>query len=122
MAKTKFVIYVFRKGRSVPVTMKAAVVEAAVEVSAGVTAADSVGVTAVAAEAVEVSVAGSAGVTAVAAEAVGVSAEVTAGVTEESPAGVTAVAAEVKRISVPSNFSMYRLNFFLKNCFFKYLF
>lgn len=66
-----------RKGRSVPVTMKAAVVEAAVEVSAGVTAADSVGVTAVAAE------------------AVGVSAEVTAGVTEESPAGVTAVAAEV---------------------------
>merc|ERR1719350_2379493 len=67
-----------RKGRSVPVTRKAAVVEAAVEVSAGVTA--------VAAEAVEVSVAGSAEVTAVAAEAVGVSAEVTAGVTEESPA------------------------------------
>merc|ERR1719330_1408015 len=58
-----------RKGRSVPVTMKAAVVEAAVEVSAGVTA--------------------------VAAEAVGVSAEVTAGVTEESPAGVTVVVAEV---------------------------
>jgi len=84
-----------RKGRSVPVTMKAAVVEAAVEVSAEVTAADSVGVTAVAAEAVEVSVADSAGVTAVAAEAVGVSAEVTAGVTEESPAGVTVVVAEV---------------------------
>merc|ERR1719203_2512869 len=70
-----------RKGRSVPVTMKAAVVEAAAEVSAEVTAADSVGVTAVAAEAVEVSVADSAGVT--------------AGVTEESPAGVTAVVAEV---------------------------
>jgi hypothetical protein len=84
-----------RKGRSVPVTMKAAVVEAAVEVSAEVTAADSVGVTAVAAEAVEVSVADSAGVTAVAAEAVVVSAEVTAGVTEESPAGVTVVVAEV---------------------------
>merc|ERR1719464_332946 len=66
-----------RKGRSVPVTMKAAVVEAAVEVSAEVTAADSVGVTAVAVE------------------AVGVSAEVTAGVTEESPAGVTVVVAEV---------------------------
>ena len=80
------VIYVFRKGRSVPVTMKAAVVEAAVEVSAEVTAADSVGVTAVAAEAVVVS------------------AEVTAGVTEESPAGVTVVVAEVKRISVKSNF------------------
>jgi len=84
-----------RKGRSVPVTMKAAVVEAAAEVSAEVTAADSVGVTAVAAEAVEVSVADSAGVTAVAAEAVVVSAEVTAGVTEESPAGVTVVVAEV---------------------------
>merc|ERR550534_1095618 len=70
-----------RKGRSVPVTMKAAVVEAAVEVSAEVTAADSVGVTAVAAEAVEVSVADSAGVTAVAAE--------------ESPVGVTVVVAEV---------------------------
>jgi len=84
-----------RKGRSVPVTMKAAVVEAAVEVSAEVTAADSVGVTAVAAEAVEVSVADSAGVTAVAAEAVVVSAEVTAGVTEESLVGVIAVVAEV---------------------------
>merc|ERR550534_871067 len=66
-----------RKGRSVPVTMKAAVVEAAVEVSAEVTVADSVGVTAVAAE------------------AVGASAEVIAGVTEESPAGVTVVVAEV---------------------------
>jgi len=66
-----------RKGMSVPVTMKAAVVEAAAEVSAGVTVAGSVGVTAVAAEAVEVS------------------AEVTAGVTEESPAGVTVVVAEV---------------------------
>merc|ERR1719464_2429872 len=42
-----------RKGRSVPVTMKAAVVEAAAEVSAGVTAADSVGVTVVVAEVVE---------------------------------------------------------------------
>lgn len=66
-----------RKGRSVPVTMKAAVVEAAAEVSAEVTAADSVGATAVAAEAVEVS------------------AEETAEVTEESPAGVTVVVAEV---------------------------
>merc|ERR550534_1490973 len=66
-----------RKGRSVPVTMKAAVVEAAAEVSAGVSAADSVGVTAVAAE------------------AVGDSEEVTAGVTEESPVAVTAVVAEV---------------------------
>merc|ERR1712204_117918 len=77
-----------RKGRSVPVTMKAAVVEAAAEVSAGVTAADSVGATAVAAEAVEVSVEVTAGVTeeSLVAEAVGVSAEVTAGVTEESPA------------------------------------
>merc|ERR1712129_103048 len=86
-----------RKGRSVPVTMKAAVVEAAVEVSAVVTAADSVGVTAVAAEAVEVSVEVTAGVTeeSLVAEAVGVSAEVTAGVTEESPAGVTVVVAEV---------------------------
>merc|ERR550534_126524 len=84
-----------RKGKSVPVTMKADEAEAAVEVSAGVTAVDSVGVTAVAAEAVEVSVADSAGVTAVAAEAVEVSAEVTAGVTEESPAGVTVVVAEV---------------------------
>lgn len=88
-----------RKGMSVPtVTMKAAVVEAAAEVSAGVTAAGSVGVTAVAAEAVEVSVAGSVGVTAVTAvavEAVVVSAEVTAEVTGASPAGVTAVAAEV---------------------------
>merc|ERR1719464_1060146 len=45
-----------RKGRSVPVTMKAAVVEAAAEVSAEVTAADSVGATAVAAEAAEVTV------------------------------------------------------------------
>merc|ERR1719464_2115535 len=62
-----------RKGRSVPVTMKAAAVEAAVEVSAGVTA--------------------------VAAEAVGVSAEVTVGVTEESPAGVTAVVAEAVVVS-----------------------
>merc|ERR1712129_627000 len=74
-----------RKGRSAPVTMKAAVVEAAAEVSAGVTAADSVGVTAVAAEAVVVSE------ESLVAEAVGVSAEVTAGVTEESPAGVTVV-------------------------------
>merc|ERR550534_488675 len=60
-----------RKGRSVPVTMKAAVVEAAVEVSVGVIAADSVEVT------------------------VGAAAEVIAGVTEENPAGVTAVVAEV---------------------------
>merc|ERR550534_673563 len=74
-----------RKGRSVPVTMKAAVVEAAAEVSAEVTAADSVEATAVAAEAVEVSV--------------GVSAEVTAGVTEESPAGVTVVVAEVAEVA-----------------------
>merc|ERR1719491_1713840 len=73
--------------------MKAAVVEAAAEVSAGVTAAGSVGATAVAAEAAEVS----AGVTeeSLVAEAVGVSAEVTAGVTEESPAEVTVVVAEV---------------------------
>ena len=105
MSKIKFVIFEFRKGRSVPVTMKAAVVEAAAEVSAGVTAADSVGATAVAAEAVEVSVADSAGVTAVAAEAVEVSAEVTAVVTEESPAEVTVVVAEVKRISVQSKVS-----------------
>ena len=87
MSKIKFVIFEFRKGRSVPVTMKAAVVEAAAEVSAGVTAADSVGATAVAAEAVEVS------------------AEETAEVTEESPAGVTVVVAEVKRISVQSKVS-----------------
>ena len=76
--------------------MAAEAVEVSAEVIAGVTEESPVGVTAVVAEAVEVSVAGS--------------------------AGVTAVAAEVKRISVPSNFSMYRLNFFLKNCFFKYLF
>jgi len=93
----KAVMNTMRKGRSVPVTMKAAVVEAAAEVSAGVTAADSVGATAVAAEAVEVSVEVTAGVTeeSLVAEAVGVSAEVTAGVTEESPAGVTVVVAEV---------------------------
>jgi len=86
-----------RKGMSVPVTMKAAVVEAAAEVSAGVTVAGSVGVTAVAVEAVEVSVAVTAGVTeeSPVAEAVGVSEESPVGVTEESPAGVTVVVAEV---------------------------
>jgi len=86
-----------RKGMSVPVTMKAAVVEAAAEVSAGVTVAGSVGVTAVAAEAVEVSAEVTAGVTeeSPVAEAVGVSEESPVGVTEESPAGVTVVVAEV---------------------------